>query len=41
MPNVAKLSMSEIMRLSRDLGLRIAGPSGMLHAYNETTGPPW
>jgi alkylation response protein AidB-like acyl-CoA dehydrogenase len=35
MPNVAKLSMSEIMRLSRDLGLRIAGPSGMLHAYNE------
>jgi alkylation response protein AidB-like acyl-CoA dehydrogenase len=35
MPNVAKLSMSQIMRLSRDLGLRIAGPSGMLHAYNE------
>ena len=35
MPNVAKLSMSEIMRLSRDLGLRIAGPSGMLHAYND------
>jgi alkylation response protein AidB-like acyl-CoA dehydrogenase len=35
MPNVAKLSMSQIMRLSRDLGLKIAGPSGMLHAYNE------
>jgi alkylation response protein AidB-like acyl-CoA dehydrogenase len=35
MPNVAKLSMSQIVRLSRDLGLRIAGPSGMLHAYNE------
>jgi len=35
MPNVAKLSMSQIVRLSRDLGLRIAGPSGMLHAYND------
>jgi alkylation response protein AidB-like acyl-CoA dehydrogenase len=35
MPNVAKLSMSQIVRLSRDLGLRIAGPSGMLHGYNE------
>ena len=35
MPNVAKLSMSQIVRLTRDLGLRIAGPSGMLHAYNE------
>jgi alkylation response protein AidB-like acyl-CoA dehydrogenase len=34
MPNVAKLSMSQIVRLTRDLGLRIAGPSGMLHAYN-------
>jgi alkylation response protein AidB-like acyl-CoA dehydrogenase len=33
MPNVAKLSMSQIVRLSRDLGLRISGPSGMLHAY--------
>ena len=33
MPNVSKLSMSQIVRLSRDLGLRIAGPSGMLHAY--------
>ncbi len=34
MPNVAKLSMSQIVRLSRDLGLRIAGPAGMLHAYD-------
>ncbi len=33
MPNVAKLSMSQIVRLSRDLGLRIAGPAGTLHAY--------
>jgi alkylation response protein AidB-like acyl-CoA dehydrogenase len=34
MPNIAKLSMSQIVRLTRDLGLRIAGPSGMLHAYD-------
>ena len=34
MPNVAKLSMSQIVRLTRDLGLQIAGPSGMLHAYD-------
>jgi alkylation response protein AidB-like acyl-CoA dehydrogenase len=34
MPNVAKLSMSQIVRGTRDLGLRIAGPAGMLHAYN-------
>jgi alkylation response protein AidB-like acyl-CoA dehydrogenase len=34
MPNVSKLSMSQIVRLTRDVGLRIAGPSGMLHAYN-------
>ena len=33
MPNVAKLSMSQIVRLSRDLGLRIAGAAGTLHAY--------
>ncbi|MEY4173069.1 MAG: hypothetical protein RI900_234 [Actinomycetota bacterium] len=44
-PNIAKLSMSEIMRRSRDLGLRVAGASGTLHAYraeqraaNETAG---
>jgi alkylation response protein AidB-like acyl-CoA dehydrogenase len=34
MPNVAKLSMSQIVRLTRDLGLRIAGPAGLLHAYD-------
>ena len=34
MPNVSKLSMSQIVRLTRDVGLRIVGPSGMLHAYN-------
>jgi alkylation response protein AidB-like acyl-CoA dehydrogenase len=32
--NIAKLSMSRIVRLSRDLGLRILGPFGTLHAYN-------
>ncbi len=34
MPNISKLSMSQIVRLTRDVGLRISGPSGMLHAYN-------
>jgi alkylation response protein AidB-like acyl-CoA dehydrogenase len=34
MPNVSKLSMSQIVRLTRDLGLRILGPAGMLHAYD-------
>jgi alkylation response protein AidB-like acyl-CoA dehydrogenase len=34
MPNIAKLSMSEMTRLSRDLGLQIIGPYGMLHAYD-------
>ncbi|MGO9029404.1 MAG: acyl-CoA dehydrogenase family protein [Acidimicrobiales bacterium] len=33
MPNISKLSMSHIMRLSRDLGMQIAGAAGMLHAY--------
>ncbi len=33
-PNIAKLSMSEIMRQSRDLGLRVAGAAGTLHAYD-------
>jgi alkylation response protein AidB-like acyl-CoA dehydrogenase len=49
MPNIAKLSMSNIVRLQRDLGLRIAGPQGMLHAYtddqkaalDEATGNPF
>ena len=48
MPNISKLSMSHIMRLSRDLGLGIAGASGMLHSYDprgrkaivEATGRP-
>ena len=31
--NTAKLSMSRIVRLSRDVGLGILGPEGMLHAY--------
>lgn len=35
MPNIAKLSMSHIMRLSRDLGLQIAGPAGTLHGYDD------
>jgi alkylation response protein AidB-like acyl-CoA dehydrogenase len=47
-PNIAKLTMSRILRLSRDLGLRIIGPLGTLHAYNphdrtaldEVTGNP-
>jgi alkylation response protein AidB-like acyl-CoA dehydrogenase len=34
MPNLAKLAMSDMMRLNRDLGLRIVGPQGMLHAYD-------
>ncbi len=48
-PNIAKLSMSNILRLSRDLGLRILGPLGTLHAYtdeardalNKATGNPF
>jgi alkylation response protein AidB-like acyl-CoA dehydrogenase len=47
--NTAKLSMSRIVRLSRDLGLRILGPYGTLHAYDgqdrraldEATGNPF
>ncbi len=34
MGNIAKLSMSNIMRLQRDLGLAIVGAQGMLHAYD-------
>lgn len=48
-PNIAKLSMSEIVRQQRDLGLRIVGPYGTLHAYgakdkvslDEATGNPF
>jgi alkylation response protein AidB-like acyl-CoA dehydrogenase len=32
--NLAKLSMSKIVRLSREIGLRILGPLGTLHAYS-------
>jgi alkylation response protein AidB-like acyl-CoA dehydrogenase len=32
--NIAKLSMSEIVRQSRDLGLAITGAYGTLHAYD-------
>jgi alkylation response protein AidB-like acyl-CoA dehydrogenase len=32
-PNISKLSMSEIMRASRDLGMRVAGMSSTLHGY--------
>jgi alkylation response protein AidB-like acyl-CoA dehydrogenase len=32
--NTAKLSMSRIVRLSRDVGLAILGPHGTLHAYH-------
>ncbi len=48
MANIAKLSMSSIMRMVRDVGMRIVGAQGMLHAYepadqvvlNEATGNP-
>jgi alkylation response protein AidB-like acyl-CoA dehydrogenase len=40
LPNISKLSMSEIMRKQRDLGLQIIGPYGTLHAYKaEDQGP--
>ena len=47
--NIAKLSMSEIVRQSRDLGLAISGAYGTLHAYDtehrraldEATGNPF
>ncbi|MEL7207070.1 MAG: acyl-CoA dehydrogenase family protein, partial [Actinomycetota bacterium] len=32
--NIAKLSMSNILRAGRDLGLELLGPRGTLHAYN-------
>lgn len=34
--NTAKLSMSKIVRMSRDIGLRILGPTGMLHSYEDS-----
>jgi alkylation response protein AidB-like acyl-CoA dehydrogenase len=49
LPNISKLSMSEIVRQSRDLGLALVGPYGTLHAYdaesrealNAATGNPF
>jgi alkylation response protein AidB-like acyl-CoA dehydrogenase len=35
MGNMGKLAMSQIMRLTRDVGLRIVGPYGTLHAYTD------
>ncbi|MEY2473101.1 MAG: hypothetical protein QOK28_2430 [Actinomycetota bacterium] len=35
MANISKLSQSEIVRTSRDLGLAILGAQGMLHAYKD------
>jgi alkylation response protein AidB-like acyl-CoA dehydrogenase len=34
LPNIAKLSMSEIVRQTRDIGLGVVGPYGTLHAYD-------
>ena len=39
MPNLSKLQMSETVRLSRDVGLRIVGAAGMLHAYDASDQP--
>ncbi len=39
MPNISKLSMSEMMRMQRDLGLCIVGAAGMLHAYDSKDRP--
>jgi alkylation response protein AidB-like acyl-CoA dehydrogenase len=33
--NFSKLAMGHVVRLQRDLGLRILGSRGMLHAYDE------
>jgi alkylation response protein AidB-like acyl-CoA dehydrogenase len=49
LPNIAKLTMSKIVRLSRDLGLEITGAYGTLHGYDpdarkaldEATGLPF
>jgi alkylation response protein AidB-like acyl-CoA dehydrogenase len=35
MANIAKLSMSDVVRLQRDLGLQILGAYGTLHAYDD------
>ncbi|HET7721916.1 MAG TPA: acyl-CoA dehydrogenase family protein, partial [Acidimicrobiales bacterium] len=49
LPNIMKLSMSEILRATRDTGLRILGPAATLHGYDaestkkvaEATGNPF
>ncbi|HEY9557716.1 MAG TPA: acyl-CoA dehydrogenase family protein [Acidimicrobiales bacterium] len=49
LPNISKLAMSEIVRQQRDIGLRILGAEGTLHAYkledqqalNDATGNPF
>ncbi len=33
--NIAKLSMSDILRKTRDLGLELLGPRGTVHAYDK------
>jgi alkylation response protein AidB-like acyl-CoA dehydrogenase len=38
--NIGKLSMSAMVRLQRDVGLRILGADGMLHSYNGTPAYP-
>ena len=35
MANISKLQMSDMVRLTRDLGLGIVGANGMLHAYTD------
>ena len=39
MGNMGKLAMSQILRLSRDVGLRIVGPYGTLHSYTDEGAP--
>ncbi len=49
MANISKLMMSDMIRLQRDLGLRLVGAAGTLHAYDgkaqkvldEATGSPF
>ena len=49
MPNISKLLMSDIVRLSRDVGLRVVGAQGLLHTtdpeqqkvLDEVTGNPF
>ena len=49
LPNISKLSMSDMVRTQRDVGLSILGMHGTLHAYNmdqkkvldEATGDPF